>query len=65
MSLWFKKEKVCATCIHWSSKRNVDFMFVDTKNHEGKCVCEEGFYKMTTIEGSTCSDWKGFNEREV
>lgn len=61
MSLWTKKEKVCATCIYWRSKRSVDFTFIETKNHEGKCSCEDGFYNLRTIQGSSCSNWKGFS----
>ena len=61
MSLWTKKDKVCATCIYWKSKREVDFMFIYTKKTEGKCSCEEGFYNLITIQGSSCSDWRGFS----
>lgn len=61
MSLWTKKEKVCATCIYWKGKRDVDSMFIETKNNDGRCFCEDGFYNLKTIQGSSCSNWKGFS----
>lgn len=60
MSLWTKKEKVCATCVYWKGKRSVDFMLIEAKNHGGRCSCEDGFYNLRTIQGSSCSNWKGF-----
>jgi hypothetical protein len=61
MSLWTKKEKVCATCIYWQGKRDVESMFIEAKNHAGRCFCETGFYNLRTIQGSSCSNWKGFS----
>lgn len=59
MSLWTKKEKVCATCIYWHGERNLDIMFIETKNHDARCLCEDGFYNLRTIQGASCSNWKG------
>jgi len=61
MSLWTKKENVCATCIYWNGKRTVEFMFIETKSHNGKCLCENGLYNLKTIQGSSCSKWKVFD----
>jgi hypothetical protein len=60
LSTYGKKEKVCATCIFWKGKRNIDFTFIETNNFEGKCSSEEAFYDLRTIEGSSCSNWRGF-----
>lgn len=62
MSLWGKKEMVCASCIHWSGERVMDSIFIETKKHEGKCLCENGFYELKTIQGSSCLNWKSFSE---
>ena len=61
MSTYGKKEKVCATCIYWKGSRFVDFSFITARNKEGKCGNEEGFYNICTIQGSRCSNWKGFS----
>jgi hypothetical protein len=55
-----KKEKVCATCIYWDGRRNVEFSFIEAKNYEGTCASEEAFFNMKTVQGSSCSNWKGF-----
>ena len=60
MGTYGKREKVCATCIYWIGRRSVEFSFVETKNYEGQCGSEEGFYNLKTIQGSSCSNWKGF-----
>lgn len=63
MSLWTKKEKVCASCIYWNGMRVVDFMFIVANKHEGRCLCENGFYNLKTIQGSSCLNWKGFSSK--
>lgn len=62
MSLWKKHEKVCATCIYWSGKREVDFKCIKVQCEEGNCHNPNGFYNMKTMQGSTCSKWTGYSK---
>lgn len=59
MSAYGKSEKVCATCVYWKGKRWVEFEFIETREYEGKCGCDEGFIDIKTNDASSCSDWKG------
>jgi hypothetical protein len=61
MSTYGKSEKVCATCIYWNGRRGVEFEFIEAREEEGKCGCDEGFYNIKTSDASCCSDWKGFS----
>jgi hypothetical protein len=60
MATYGKNEKICATCIYWKGKRFVEFGFIETRECEGKCGCDEGFYNIKTTDASCCSDWDGF-----
>lgn len=61
MSMYGKKEKVCATCIYWRGKRTIEYSYIQTEKYEGKCKGEEGFYGLVTVQGAQCSSWRGFN----
>ncbi len=60
MAVWGKVERVCGTCIHWVGKRKVDFNFIEVQCEEGNCRNPHGFYNMKTMQGYTCSKWRGF-----
>lgn len=64
MTLHGKCEKICATCVYWKGKREVEFDFIEVKDADGKCQCEEAFYNISTSKGCLCSDWRGFPSDE-
>lgn len=63
MSTYGKKEKVCATCMYWNGKRNVDLLFVEAIKDEGKCKAEEAFYNLKTIKSCSCGCYKEISYR--
>ncbi|MCM0647098.1 hypothetical protein NBE98_01770 [Clostridium swellfunianum] len=60
MSTYGKQEKVCATCIYWKGKRGVEFEYIEARDEQGKCGCDDGFCDINTMDACSCSDWKGF-----
>ncbi|MCY6370260.1 hypothetical protein [Clostridium ganghwense] len=65
MSIWDKQHRVCGTCIHWKGKRRVNFGHIEVQCEEGNCKKPDGCYNMKTMQGYSCSKWRGFSPGDI
>lgn len=59
MNKFFYSEKVCATCKHFQKGRSINPSYIEVLQEDGHCKEKQGFYKMNTLNMSTCDLWKG------
>ncbi|MBB6698293.1 hypothetical protein [Clostridium algidicarnis] len=59
MSKFFYDEKICASCKHFQKKRALNPRYIEVLSDGGYCNQKQGFYKMNTLNMSTCDLWKG------
>jgi hypothetical protein len=67
MSSWNKDQEVCASCIYWSGRREIDFTGSHFLALESTGTCQKPFGPFRGIEmgaGSYCPSWETFNDKD-
>ncbi|WP_462410648.1 hypothetical protein [Neobacillus sp. Marseille-QA0830] len=65
MSSWSKDQQVCASCIYWAGRREVDFTGFHFYALDPTGTCQKPFGPFRSHpmgEGSYCPEWETFDE---